>query len=100
MKAYATRQREIDNPTEYRKLTRHQQRAIQKWIRSDVAPHVIKSFRGVSSYAIKHRFEDSEGGFYINNGMMKGAMDAAGYSPHDKTVKNWEYALSVKVLNR
>lgn len=99
MKPYAPGQREIDKTTEYYTLTRHQQKAIQRFIRSDIAPHVIKSYRGVSSYAIKHRFEETEHGFYINNGMMKGAMEAAGYEPHDRTVKNWEYALSVKVLN-
>lgn len=88
----------IDHPTEYRKLPRYKQKAIQRFIRNEIAPHVIKSYRGVSSYAIKHRFEETEHGFYITNGVMKGAMQAAGFEAKEERAKNWEYALSVKAM--
>lgn len=92
------RQLEIDSPTEYKKLTRQQQEKLRKWIQTDVVPHKIKSFRGISSYAIKHIFEETEEGFYITNGQMKGAMQEAGLKPRDERVKNWEYPLSVKIF--
>lgn len=88
----------IDHPGEYMNLTPKQRGIIQDWIKREVEPYKIKTFRGVSSYALKHVFEESEGGFYITNGQFKGSLDAAGYEPKDRNVKNWEYALSWKAL--
>ncbi|AQU78310.1 hypothetical protein [Planococcus faecalis] len=89
----------IDQSTEYEKLSPKQKAVIQDWIIREVTPHKIKTFRGVTSYTIKHIFEDSKNGFYLTNGQMKGALDAADFEPKDRNVKNWEYALSWKVSN-
>lgn len=90
----------IDHPSEYLKLSPKQQGIIQRWIEKDLRPHEIKSYRGANSYSLKHIFEDSEGGFYITNGMMKGAFYAAGgFPPNNTHLKNWDYAISIKVFN-
>lgn len=87
---------EINQPSQYGKLSNEQQNFLQQWISSCVEPYRIKTYNGLTSYSIKHEFEKVPGGFYITNGMMKGAMQAAGIAPKDEGVKNWEYALSVK----
>lgn len=94
----AEQQIKIDDPAEYKNLPRYKQKAIQRFIRNKIAPHKIKTFRGVTSYGIKHRFEETEHGFYITNGVMKGAMQAAGFVAKEERAKNWEYPLSVRAM--
>lgn len=87
----------IDHPSEYNKLSKHQQAVLQLWISQQLKPHKQKSFSGPSSYFIKHAFEYSRNGFYISNGCMKGAMAAAGFEAKDESYKNWTYQLPAKL---
>lgn len=87
----------IDSPAEYNKLSPQHKMILQTWIQRNLVPHKIKSFGGPSSYWLKHYFEYSHRGFYISNGMMKGAMAAAGFEPKDQSHKNWNYQLSAKL---
>lgn len=44
-----------------------------------------------SSYGLKHRFEESSGGFYLSNGQFKVAMAIAGFKPDDPRKLNWTW---------
>ena len=45
------------------------------------------------SYYLKHRFEESEGGFYIDNDQFKAAMAAAGFEPLRRDSLNWVWKI-------
>lgn len=88
---------QIDCPSEYNKLSKHQQAVLQLWISQHLKPHKQKSFGTVSSYWLKHYFEYSQRGFYITNGALKGAMKASGFEAKDESYKNWTYQLPAKL---
>jgi hypothetical protein len=47
----------------------------------------------ISSYGLKHVFENSKNGFYINNGMVKGAMLMLGFTPLNSSCTNFNYKI-------
>jgi len=83
-----------NSPENYARLSTEQQAALQAWIGRAIAPGTGRTRDGrISSYVLKHYFERSPGGFYITNGMFKGAMRAAGYDPRDRATLNWQFRI-------
>lgn len=90
---------EYDLPEHYEQLTSDQKEVLQLWIASNLAP-IVSINKRCTSYGLKHFFEAATGGFYISNGMFKGAMLAAGYRIGDVAAKNWHFNVSQKSVNR
>jgi hypothetical protein len=63
-----------------------------KWIRENMDQGNKES---ISSYGLKHIFENSEDGFYLLNGAFKGAMLIMGFEPINKNDINWSFKISV-----
>lgn len=89
-----------NDPCDYQRLSQIERAELQNWIGEVFQPatRVIRA-RGYreTSYGWKHCFEGSEKGFYITNGMFKGAMLEAGYEPVKRTDFNWRFRIK---LNR
>lgn len=86
-----------NNPNEYEELTDQQKNALHLWIDETLEPLRISKYNNSpSSYYLKHLFEESENGFYISNGVFKGAMLAAGFEPAKRDELNWHFKLSNK----
>lgn len=85
-----------NQPADYEKLKPGQQERLQAWISRTFAP-AKRAPSNNTSYSLKHWFEASENGFYITNGMFKGAMLAAGYPPTPRTINqiNWRFRVRV-----
>ncbi len=80
----------LNRPEDHDALTHKEQAALGVWIAANMRPsRTPDPYR--TSYGIKHRFEESEGGFYLSNGQFKGAMLVAGYEPVDATELNWRF---------
>ena len=70
-------------------LSMDQQAVLIAWIRDVLVPA-----RGVyrrMSYEMKHDFEREPEGFYVTNGMFKGAMLKAGYCPINADSVYWRF---------
>ena len=86
---------DVDLPSAYDKLSEDQKAILQRWIDDNIAK--VKTINdGCTSYGLKHFFEASEGGFYITNGMFKGAMLAAGFYTNNEDDLNWNFNVSRK----
>jgi hypothetical protein len=83
-----------NRPEEYELLSPEQRAALGRWIGENIVPSRRPGKR--TSYGLKHTFEDSEGGFYVNNGAFKGAMLAAGYAPVGAVEPNWTFRAELK----
>jgi hypothetical protein len=83
----AERDRAANDPAGFRQLTPAEQAALGGWIRDVLVP--AKTIFRRTSYGMKHDFEREPQGFYLTNGMFKGAMQAAGYQPVDADELNW-----------
>ena len=70
-------------------LSAERQAVLLDWIREVLTP-APSVFRR-NSYTMKHDFEREPEGFYITNGMFKGAMLVAGYRPTDPQALNWRF---------
>jgi hypothetical protein len=90
---------EYDLPEHYDELTSPQMEALQLWIANNLVP-IGSINKRCTSYGLKHFFEAASGGFYISNGMFKGAMLVAGYRVGDVSAKNWHFNVSQKSVNR
>ena len=62
----------MNSPFEFYELTKKEQRQLLQWCGRLNKIETIN--HNEDSYTIKHDFERSENGFYVNNGAMKGAM--------------------------
>lgn len=84
----------LNLPDDYATLKYPQQRYLQLWIRRTFTP--CGRVHRLSSYALKHYFEN-DGGFYVTNGAFKGAMLAAGFQPTKATASdiNWRFKLKL-----
>lgn len=76
-------------PRCWEQLAPDQQAALVGWIRGVLVP-AHRAFHR-TSYGMKHDFEREPGGFYVTNGMFKGAMLAAGHQPVDASEINWRF---------
>ena len=90
---------EYDLPEHYAQLTPPQKESLQIWIATNLAP-ITSLNKRCTSYGLKHFFEASPDGFYISNGMFKGAMIAMGYHVEDVSAQNWHFNVSQKSVNR
>src|SRR5215213_5619052 len=69
-----------NHPDRYELLTADQKESLRIWIEMSLEPSE-EGEPEMCSYGMKHLFETSPIGSYIDNGQMKGAMLAAGYEP-------------------
>lgn len=84
-----------DMPSAYEDLDDGQKAVLRKWIYENLQPIKTVS-KGSNSYRLKHFFEKSQEGFYISNGMFKGAMLEAGYYTNNESALNWNFNVSKK----
>jgi hypothetical protein len=80
---------DANDPRCWDQLAADQQATLVKWIRDVLVPAYRVSNR--NSYGMKHDFEREPGGFYVTNGMFKGAMLAAGHRPVNEREINWRF---------
>lgn len=82
----------LNQPDHYDELTSGQKSALWAWIEENFkrVQNVPKT-GPVSSYSLKHYFEESEHGSYVTNGQFKGAMVKAGHNPVDEQELNWRF---------
>lgn len=83
----------VNNPTDYNVLNELSKEILLNWIKENFIDSI--SYFEESSYALKHRFENSLKGFYITNGQFKGAMLQAGYHPKDANETNWLFRVEL-----
>lgn len=84
-----------NHPLAFLQLSPSETRALIDWIKANFKP-IKTANKNYTSYGLKHIFEKSECGFYITNGMFKGAMLQAGFDPVDKQDLNWVFCISQK----
>ena len=86
---------DVDLPEQYVKLTSEQKAILCGWIYDNLLTRRTVN-RKHTSYELKHLFEGSALGFYVNNGQFKGAMIECGFFPDDEDEKNWCFCISEK----
>ncbi|MDP9476638.1 MAG: hypothetical protein M3R38_13295 [Actinomycetota bacterium] len=80
----------LNRPEDHDALGLEERAVLRAWIAANMGPAKTPDpYR--TSYGLKHRFEESEGGFYTTNGQFKGAMLAAGYEPEGPEDLNWRF---------
>jgi hypothetical protein len=92
-------ERDINSPTEFKRLADTQQQTVIEWIYSNLDK--IKGInKNQSSYGLKHLFEDDkgQGGFYTTNGQFKGALLECGFYTDDISNINWYFNISQKSI--
>jgi hypothetical protein len=73
---------EDDNPASFLNLSPQEKTTLVAWVLNTLVKG--KSINTeITSYGIKHLFDKSLNGFYIKNGVMKGAMLIAGFKVND-----------------
>ena len=70
-------------------LSAEQQAVLINWIR-DVLVTAERVYTP-NSYIMKHDFEREPEGFYVTNGMFKGAMLRASFAPVNPREVNWRF---------
>lgn len=79
---------EDDNPASFLSLSPQEKTTLVAWVLNTLVKG--KSINTeITSYGIKHLFDKSLNGFYIKNGVMKGAMLIAGFKVNDMQQQNW-----------
>lgn len=81
-------------PHHYDALPEEEKAIVQDWIAKHISPRKTVNGR-ITSYGLKHRLT-ADTGLYIFNGVMKGAMDAAGYQPVRSLDLNWSWPINYK----
>lgn len=79
---------EDDNPASFLNLSPQEKTTLVAWVLNTLVKG--KSINTeITSYGIKHLFDKSLNGFYIKNGVMKGAMLIADFKVSDMQQQNW-----------
>lgn len=80
------------------KLSKDEQETLLEWCKSIEKRKSINKER--TSYSLKHIFENSKNGFYIDNDTFKEAMLKLGFNYEDADLKgvNWYFNYSEKSL--
>jgi len=79
----------------FNELSANEQKSLLDWISENIKPG--DNFNPtLSSYGLKHLFENSENGFYITNGAFKGAMLKRNYFVKNRFHINWIFNISEK----
>lgn len=77
------------------KLTESQYNILIKWIKKNLLPR--ETFNDIkTSYGLKHLFEFSEDGFYVDNDTFKQAMLECGFKVRNPSKENWIFNISQK----
>jgi hypothetical protein len=79
-----------NSPENFLRLSEAEQACLLAWIALAIQPATVRG--SMSSYGLKHAFEEL-GGFYATNGEWKGAMCAAGYAALDEWEINWHFRM-------
>lgn len=85
----------LNNPKEFEKLSEEKKEILCEWIENNLNNRRKTINTRVTSYGLKHKFEESKKGFYITNGCFKGAMIEMSFN-HSNGV-NWCFNLSSKL---
>ena len=85
----------LNNPEMFGKMPKNQQLQLLKWIENNLIQRNTINM-DISSYGLKHIFENSKDGFYITNGEFKGAMLMSGYKIKNPNDINWYFNISQK----
>lgn len=89
----------IDHPKDfYDELTEEKQEILLSWCRK--LESIKRINQDVTSYGLKHTFENSQGGFSISNGSFKGAMLLCGFCIKDPYELNWHFNISKKSVRQ
>lgn len=84
-----------NDPKQFSEMNDYYQGVLLDWIAETFTE--TKTFANpITSYGLKHKFEQSMEGFYITNGMFKGAMLEAGFQVQNKHLTNWSFNISRK----
>lgn len=85
-----------NNPNDFESLTASQKEILLDWC--DLIGKISTINKKHSSYGLKHIFEKSKNGFYVTNGMFKGAMLKLEYEYElcHPTSPNWYFNISEK----
>ena len=76
-------------------LTSKERSLLVEWIVENLYPR--QSFNDVkTSYGLKHIFEHSVNGFYVDNDTFKYAMVDCGFNVKNKAELNWVFNISQK----
>lgn len=76
-------------------LSKQEHDTLIDWIKNNFLP--IQSFNNCkTSYGLKHIFERSEHGFYVENDDFKSAMVECGFRVKDESALNWVFNISQK----
>lgn len=85
----------LNNPEMFGQMCKNKQDILLKWINENLDPRKTINM-DISSYGLKHIFENSKDGFYITNGEFKGAMLMSGYKIKNPNDINWYFNISQK----
>lgn len=89
--------KELDHPKAFYDLEESEQNVLLDWCSG------LKKVGSINmnhtSYRLKHIFENSENGFYIKNGQLKGAMILAGFDVKNTKMLNWNFNVSEMSIN-
>nr|DAN89080.1 MAG TPA: hypothetical protein [Caudoviricetes sp.] len=85
-----------DDQNDFKNLTIEKQNILLDWC--DLIGKTTRINEKHTSYGLKHIFEKSQSGFYITNGMFKGAMLKLGYKYKQchPSSPNWFFNISEK----
>ncbi|HUX55905.1 MAG TPA: hypothetical protein VMV77_02950 [Bacteroidales bacterium] len=86
---------DINHSSDFYNLSEHEQNTLTSWIDNNIFDGRSLNKRH-SSYGMKHIFEHDPCGFYVTNGMFKGAMMQCGFLPGNAHELNWYYRISEK----
>jgi len=85
---------ECNDPKNFNHLPIKEQTKLLEWIKANIKPR--KTVNDLhSSYGLKHIYERNTN-IYVDNGTFKGAMQQAGFKPHNANDLNWIFCLSKK----
>jgi len=87
---------EVDNPERFENLKKEQKEVLCNWIKENFVKRKTVNYN-YTSYGLKHYFEGSPSGFYVDNGEFKGAMLFCGFTPMavDSNERNWKFRFSI-----
>ncbi|WP_125762282.1 hypothetical protein [Companilactobacillus hulinensis] len=81
---------EDDNPASFLSLSPQEKTTLVAWVLNTLVKG--KSINtDITSYGIKHLFDKPLNGFYVKNGVMKGAMLIAGFTTDNIKQRNWSF---------
>ena len=89
------RESELNHPDAFDELSADEQKIVMEWIKENFISRKTPNTEH-TSYGLKHIFGHADVGFYMTNGMFKGAMIACGYEPVVADVLNCWYRISKK----